>query len=395
MPNGLIRFKVSCEPDAFLVINARRGVGNVIRTQDYIPGTTLRGALAAINGQMPNPMDWGVFQNRIRFPDLTPEGAVPIPLSAFTCKRAAGFSGAIAGHGAYDRLLFPRRLVRCRCKSDVKPMRGWMIGNQSYSSPSIERLATMHTAINPRTRTADPKHFYLEESVSCKQGFHGELIVSEEHAGHTLILLEQARLEGLRIGHGRSKGLGRTQLYFELSAEDESPLLPERLRSMQAKLRTLPGRGRDAAFTITLRSRTILLDDYLRFRSRVRIEDLLEATQPNPDFEVLLRGFRLEASFTETEQVFGWNVATGLPKSPDVAVAAGACFWLMRRGQLLTDSDVEILAAGLETLEKLGIGERRPEGFGRIAFCDPFHYGADSAVSKEGDDANRQNYIFH
>jgi hypothetical protein len=67
----------------------------------------------------------------------------------------------------------------------------------------------------------------------------------------------------------------------------------------------------------------------------------------------------------------GWNAALGMPKADT---------WCLGRGSVLLfrlppDHDPEPTLARLQEIEAEGVGDRRVEGFGRIAGCDPFHYG--------------------
>ena len=65
----------------------------------------------------------------------------------------------------------------------------------------------------------------------------------------------------------------------------------------------------------------------------------------------------------------GWNAAQGLPKPDTVALARGAVLLF----QCDNGKKSEVFSR-LAQIETDGIGERRSEGFGRIAVCYPIHY---------------------
>lgn len=397
MQADLVRFQIFCQPEGLLVLSARRGAGNVMNSLDYIPGTTLRGALAALYGEMPGPLDWNLFRAGVYFPDLTPSGGIPIPRSALTCKHARGFRQQVDSHGVVDVLLFPRpSTLRCeRCDADLKPHRGWMLARDAISEPPLHRTATLHTAIHHGTRSANPGLFYLEESIYTTDGFRGELWAATERVAEVQELLGEAVRRGLKIGHGRSKGLGRVTVFLETPDPDAAlPTADSRIRGMQEMLRNAPDHRNDAAFSVTLRSRAILLDEYLRFRAKPSLADF-HFRAASVRFTELLATFRPRVSYTATEPVFGWNLSANLPKSPDSAIAAGACYLYGRRDQPLTDGEISVLATGFTQLEAQGIGERVEEGFGRVTFCDPFHWRSEGITGSVNDGIDREKHILH
>jgi CRISPR-associated protein Csx10 len=73
--------------------------------------------------------------------------------------------------------------------------------------------------------------------------------------------------------------------------------------------------------------------------------------------------------FLSTVTVPGWNAALGLPKPDTVALARGSVLL----GQCDAGQEQAVLTR-LEQIEAEGVGERRNEGFGRVAVCYPIHY---------------------
>src|SRR5207247_1641884 len=144
---------------------------------------------------------------------------------------------------------------------------------------------------------------------------------------------------------------------FECFPGIEDEPTDDRLRGLQKELGLRSGFENAAGFSVTLRSRAILLDDYLRFRSQLEVADLVEAASLScpPEeasaFRKTLRGFKPAAHFIHTDPVYGWNGSSGMPRSPDIAVRAGASFLFVRQDQPLAASEIAVLASGFEAVE--------------------------------------------
>ena len=254
-----------------------------------------------------------------------------------------------------------------------------MTPGDRYRSTDKIKDASGHTAIDIATRAADSGAYFLDEAHRAGSSFSGELRVRD--GGRLLAekLLQDAAQTGLRIGHAKSRGMGSVQVFFSEEFERETPT-EERLAGFNGELRRRAGWEASASFSVTLESRAVLLDEYLQYRSRVGISDILEAGRAagvKPDFEQLVGQFKPLTIFTGTEEVFGWNGAANMPRSPDVAVRGGAAFLFVRRAGPLTEQEFGVLSRGFEVVESVGIGERTAEGFGRVRICDPFHWKGD------------------
>ncbi len=122
-----------------VALGRRPEAGNLIRGRDYVPGSTVRGALAA---RWPWSRDGEEFQRcfvsgDVRFGFLYPlfvedATATPMPISLHTCKLRPG---AIDddGHGIVDLLLTPQ-VESCSCSSRLVPGSSRSSGNLRRSS---------------------------------------------------------------------------------------------------------------------------------------------------------------------------------------------------------------------------------------------------------------------
>jgi CRISPR-associated protein Csx10 len=396
MGDGVTRYWIEVQPRGEMLLGRKRGAGNTVESLDFIPGTAFRGALAALN----RSGDWELFLEGVSFPDLTAGGSVPIPLSARECKYARGFAGP-AGHGRYDFLLpGPAGKAECQvCGGDLKRSTGWMIAGASYSEEKCEKAATGHTGIDIRTRSAAAGLFYVEQTITSKTGFGGEVVAGNRHRPLLEELFRNAESSGIRLGHGLRKGLGQADFHLLNFQPDPLVSMAERLRGMQHALGKRSGTAQAAGLSVTLTSRAVLLDDYLCYRSDLTVEDLAASVPASAGGASALRqalqGFQPCRTFTDTSRVYGWNAVSGLPRSPDVAIAAGACFLFLRPEAPLEDGEIRKLAPLLETLETSGVGERRAEGFGRIVFCDPFHWRDDDGGYERRPGGSGRPYVRH
>lgn len=362
----------------------------------YLPGSTMRGAVAAAmirGGIEPEEATFQkVFhQSPIPFPNLVPAPDPvmimrPLPASAISCKRKPGFRGN--GHGVADVLpaiaaarmnnrISDSGIWKCsRCHQDMKPFSGFWNGEE-HTPETFEPtlISHRHTGIDRGTGTIATSIFFMTQAIAdfykplkgADQGGYrqqfltGSLFMTEDQA----ILLEPVLKDPIFVGAERTRGMGEVQLY--LSKLDSAPDfdLMNWSRSFKARLsrliktdeKELPG----IYFSILLESHALLADAFLRPVSR--IEELED--REGDDF---CRGVEPVARITSGHTVRGWQSAWKMAKPDETAVAMGSLF-LYR----YTGDDPDRLERRLQQLLQNGVGLRREEGFGRISICDPLH----------------------
>ncbi|QIZ72194.1 RAMP superfamily CRISPR-associated protein [Oxynema aestuarii] len=146
--------------------------------------------------------------------------------------------------------------------------------------------------------------------------------------------------ENIWLGGSRSAGYGHTKIQEISTPEnwDEVGISPEeKLKNRET-------------FTVTLLSDLILRDEWGQYVAMPPTELL---------FEALGFPLKLESCYTKSTLIGGFNRKWGLPLPQVPAVSAGSVF--------IYDKIDGITADLIRTLEAEGIGERRAEGFGRIA----------------------------
>ncbi|HEX4955812.1 MAG TPA: RAMP superfamily CRISPR-associated protein [Thermoanaerobaculia bacterium] len=322
--------------------------GNLVPGLAYVPGSTLRGALAARwrGGYEGETFGRAFLSGAVQFGFLYPrpkEGsALPTPRSMATCKLHPGPEEE-DGHRLYD-LLPGRESEDCPiegCGARLVPrVKPFTAGGKPVG---IDLALSPHNAIDPGAQTVRPGGLFAYEALPQGRLLMGYLR-GESHAALEELLaglgVELGRPFELRVGR-RKGSLGALVCTLSQVHKDGGiGLFPD--------LEEVPKRaGETGAVRIDLLTPAIVLDPWLRFKTFLTPQD----------FGLEREGF--SASFCDGEVLTGWNSAHRLPKSDQVAVAAGSTFRL--------DGATEAELATLKEWAEKGIGLRREEGFGQFA----------------------------
>jgi CRISPR-associated protein Csx10 len=408
-----MRYLVEVRTASPLAISARPTTpGLPTESQNYIPGTTLRGGIAAKllrQGMDPESSRFRslFLEGKVRYGNLYPVSrgrglerelpySLPLPATAMSCKWRPGFArtdvSPEAGHGVRDTLLAhlatddlgtPRSCDHPGCEADLGPFGGFYEtdGATLFRSASPAMRLISRTAIDSIVGTAKGGALYSLQAVNENQTFSGFLEADASVKDPLEVTLQRARL---RLGSDRTRGLGDVEV---LLAPVTGPLvgfaqgIEQRLTSFQTRLRASHGLGpelRERAglsgdgwmiFPLTLYSDAIITDEYMRYQTAIDAGTLgaysrcWSAEAPRwPDGTQLLR------AFTSTSIRAGWNSAHRLPRERELIINRGSVFVFSA-----PEGDRDILLSCLQRLERDGIGERRDEGFGQIIVGHPFH----------------------
>ncbi len=366
-------FQATIQVDSPLALTVRRATGNDIDTLRYIPGGTIRGALAMSFLEGPghkaeDPCFQAVFNgpNAVRFGDLRVSHAQPWPLSARICARFPD------EHRAVDRLLLLAQrgeaVRECRaCDSKMITAEGYVRwvrnakGATHYSTMPVATRRTAHVQIDPQLLRAKHGQFFSSNAMEPGQALKGWISANGEAAEHFKTLVGGER--ELYLGRGRSRGQGRTRLQVDEIGPPDMNTAQARIEQFNREARRLyPEFQNQLLFSCTLRSHAILFDEWLLSRS------WLEAT------DLGLKEFQLLSWFSSEAGVTGWHAAENLPRAEMHAMASGSCFLFGREATGNLEQDCRMLAKIAVELETNGIGERRAEGFGEVRCCDEFHF---------------------
>ncbi len=357
---------------------------------DYIPGTTLRGALAKIyldhygeDQDFPN-----FFNGKNFFPDILPSfpqnlGQV-IPGTAMSCKRNPGFLiegnpiSPTSPHGVYDYCFLHAALKLWEKK---RPNQSIPLNlEKSYSCPQCQNLVKeysgyihgqklakafyVHIGIDRLTHTSSPGFLYGVESLQpdndSKTVFAG------------IARLDPVFLEKLKKLQYLSSqiflGQNKTRGYGEAVWEIENHVHPDN-KDFQNKVINFSdafvnfcnthlnmGIEKLLYFTIGMESHTIVVDPWLRYTCDPQILlETLSLLECTPVWER-----------STLVQVRGWQQKHGLPKEDEFAIQRGSVY-------LFSAPYSDTLIHKLFEIEKTSSGLRPEEGFGKLCISNRFH----------------------
>lgn len=315
------------------------GDPNSAESYDFIPGSLIRGALVAAYLQGPNPPSdiardanaRDLFLNgRVRYLNAFPvnpaapgERLLPRPLAWFEEKgqshATAGTLANLAIPGAPE-LRNPKSL-----KDNFCSIFGTAV---QFHSPA--RQINVHNASEDRNRKqGGTSQVFRYDALAAGQQFAAVILFDDAVAALQQTL--QPLLTGsLYLGGSHFAGYGHV-IVSEVKPHTN-------WREYQ------PAAPHQDCVTITLLSDAIVRNDAGRYTDQLA---------------ALLAGGREPLSaFVRTRIVGGFNRKWGMPL--DQA-------WAVQQGSVLTFRRADVDPATLSRLEQQGIGERRAEGFGRLA----------------------------
>lgn len=283
------------------------------RSHPYVPGSVVRGALAAAwlrEGYPHSTAFQQIFENG-RFSDALPEG-VAVQSQSVVRKKYGSHTVDDDRDLAFDDT--PKELSE-------EPLKGDYDFASNFSAQK-QRTVTA-TALEPRRHVAKDGSLFSREALEKGTSFIGTIVLPDSVSPKLLL-----KLTTIFVG-GRSSVMGRT----EVRIEEESPLkLPE-----------------DNTIIIRTLSQAIIVDDF-----GVPVTNFKEALEIL-DIDVV----KVWAPRVNSGIAGGWHAASGLPKPMEIGLAPGATAKIKRPSN--------------EMLEKLldeGIGLRRSEGYGWVEIVD-------------------------
>jgi len=389
-------------------------------TLDYIPGSTIRGAIAKYVGDKygykDNRFVQSFLQHPVIFCNLYPSGrdirsremAKPIPLSARTCKAYPGFEVYMPDecpeekkrHGSKDIFImsFLTMLIsketgiplpfkgKCdHCKSSLKNLSGFYI---TYSSEikAPPRQVMTRIAINRKLSTTKERTLYSYETIEpifnphTKRSepliFSGLIKIPENSNGLKEILSETKEI---KVGGRKNVGFGKAEIQFESFIGDSKDTLQKRLIELNQKIGEL---GNE--FTNLLGISPPRLKKRFEKLAKGNLSKagelyftitltsdliLLESEFKNFIEKQFGATVKLKECFLDTHYVGGWNTAINIRKELYLAVSKGSALMFS-----IPSSEIKNLLDKVSELNQRGIGLQTFEGFGQFSFCDVFHY---------------------
>ncbi|MDG4820192.1 MULTISPECIES: RAMP superfamily CRISPR-associated protein [unclassified Micromonospora] len=287
----------------------------------YVPGSALRGALAAVWITEHGPPGRGnpktdefrtLFDGTIRYGNLLPAGSHRIPLSVFQCKYSPEPTCA---ETVVDRA-FETGDHCPGCGQRLEQSRGNL-------DPPGEPTRITRTSIDPATGRAKDGELYANDALPA-----GTTLTGLIHGHHPWLTQPHT----LWLGGRRTVG-GQA----DLTTTAHQPAAP-----------TPPAPGKP--LVIRLASPAVFVD--LAGRPRLT---------PEPTLDLIPGATLLPETWTRAITWSGWHAASRLPKPAELCATAGSTYRIT--------GTPDVLATLATRLVRYGIGLRRSEGFGDVTIA--------------------------
>lgn len=337
--------------------------GNEYDTLPYIPGRAIWGALAGMMGLTPDTpaseAEMHLLYEDIRvhsaYPLVGGLLALPTPLSARRRKDLA-LDGdenpwGAATEGIVDWLSSGRPEDS---KDPWVPLSQPLVvvGKDGHARPHKPRLVWRgHNT--PRAPRADPSSegdgaaFYATEVLEAGQQFDGWIECANDRSAG---LFEELMTRVETWCALRLKG-----------REHKAEVMPIECTWSDYHVSTGAHEGDPARLTLTLLSPALITDAWGRTPS------ILSAKWLADHLGLPAEAVTLQRHYSALVPMLGESGAWGLPLAAESAIAAGSAFLYQ-----ISDGPPD-LSAKLGKLSRLGIGRRRPEGFGQVVVNWTFH----------------------
>jgi CRISPR-associated protein Csx10 len=398
------RLQVLVRLDEPLLVARRAEAGNQFETLETIPGAALRGALAwrvaqRLGDQLADHSSTAYrnfvnlfFHDAVRFSMLMPvevQGekygypTIIAPHDLFTCELYPGYGARSndQGHGVWSLLQdnAPQECPICaqpdavsgRQAASVKleTLSGFisLVKDAPRSKHKPKQTVEMHIRIDPKSGRVRTGDLYGYVALEPGQYFLGEITCSNEQTWKTLQTMANLRPNGdvneLTLGKAGQRGYGEVSAVFR---PQSTPHL--HFSSVQKRVSTTE------RITLLLLSDAIVPDPWGRFWRGFDTDWLKQELKlPEGANVAIVRNQHNELlAFSAMRAVDAFNATLGLPRARDIAIVAGSSVCLTFTGIKLAD-----LQCLLEIAEAQGIGLRRDEGFGRVAFNHPIYQQLD------------------
>jgi CRISPR-associated protein Csx10 len=336
-----------------LIAQAGAGEENSAVALSHIPGSAVRGALAA-RWLAAHPDDdmavdaegraWfldGTVCHLNAYPDYVGERTLPMPHSWFTDKdladdpSAAIYDLALAPDPKLGALKAPSGGPFCRLSQEV-PEEAWLPVKYWAKLVKPMRYDQVHIALEDVNKRGEGNLIFRYEALAAGQLFAGAIVApNETDLAPLKVLLESG---DLLLGSAHLAGYGR-------AAVETCNIVEEAWQEYPSG-----GKAQSAQVVVTLLSDVI-----------VRGEDGQVGWDASQALALALScpaGAVPEAAFGRTVLVGGYNRRWSLPLPQEWALAAGSVF--------IFDTG-KVDSAALQRAVERGVGERRAEGYGRIA----------------------------
>lgn len=336
-----LTYRITTESPILFAQNV--GDANMVSTREYIPGSVIMGLFAneyIRKNNLTNAHTDGDFYRwfltgAIRFTNAcivteihrSEKMTTPLPLSI---QEEKGDENTM-----YDLLYANDDFDK---QTNAKQGFGRILGADIYKQP-IQKTLNFHHQRDYETGTVKKGMIFNYESIDAHQTFEGHILGNGNELNKLLDYFKEEPV--VRIGRSKNAQYGKVRFVMVSRSPEEFTSEIEGLEQSSE------------AVSLTLLSNTIQYNEYGYSTAGVReLEELLQQDLGN--------GVTINRAFVRTDEVENFVSVWRLRRPAEVCFSAGSCFLLNG----ITNEHHQKL---LEIQEK-GIGERRGEGFGRVAF---------------------------
>ncbi|ELS31690.1 MULTISPECIES: RAMP superfamily CRISPR-associated protein [Pseudanabaena] len=341
------------------IVIAKRTVGNVVETLDYIPGTHLlrmvRRQIVKYYPDFATSIDSAIAHNDLVITNATiaieQTQSYPTPFILSTEKIGGGL---LKGAKIYNRFVDDDSKA-----TQLKAERGGYL-TCAVNSDSLEYPNYQKVEITAET------HNIVEDTVQRPTNKTGGVYTYEAIAAGTIFQAE------VRLREHIANSIGQTQAHWQKilggetaigqSKKDDYGRVTVEVLDDKAEPNSSPKPEQDVTeLTVWLISDMLLRDD--RLRPTNNLDDLRKQLEAKLDIKLKLPEEKI--GIARSHRIDSWQVRWQLPRPSLVGLGAGSCI----RFEII---DGELDSAKLTAIERSGIGERRAEGYGQVRFNHPF-----------------------
>lgn len=352
--------ELKIETKSPLLIIQTQQASNIAKSENYIPGSVIRGLLAGMYYKNKNKVEDFennfkklFFSSQVKFTNAYIEGSSVIPLSAYQCK---------AYHDKIRDCLFDGVPKECEgdgwCTMPLECIGGnryykFNENTEEYEYPTVQLDFLTHNTIEDETGRTDeatggPFTYY---AISQDQIFTSKIFYLDELQDLvTKIKNLVDEIDRFYIGKSRNANYGEIEVIIEPDKKQND------ICNLRETVKILS--DKKTIFTITLHSDAILYDKFLNPQVILQPEllDIGEEVEIHTDY--CYQAFHVTG---------GFNNKHGFPKESEIAISKGSVFLYS------CDENFDKIKTKLAELEKQGIGFRCNEGFGQIKVNDDYH----------------------
>jgi CRISPR-associated protein Csx10 len=398
--------------------------GSISEAKDHIPGSVIRGTIAAQILQQSGQLNENLARDGRDFKELflgenpaifqnaypavakkigvVAEEIMVLPATAVSSKNSPGFKSD--GNGVFDTLIdrycaelynFPYDPSCPKYRGRVEPYSGFYSqANKKYRNHSVSTRFLTRVGINRRRATSQEEILYsievLNESflkdpdAKVKNWnpvvYRSSIMVGNDGLAGAITNYINRNSQVFRLGGATSRGLGKVAIAANI--EDATSDVATRINTFNDHLKERwklwkifgspkPEVSIDRTyFTLDLQSPAILTENWQRTTvispkmlcQFVGLEDeYCKMNQEERD-----KFLKLEVAYSSYEYLSGWNSAWGLLKDMELMTNRGGVY-------LFSTDRQDVWFDKLKDLELKGAGDRTCEGFGQIQICNEFH----------------------